>query len=177
MGLLTVWMNSPEVPTHKPGKHTNTDKHVVSGPGLLRMCLISFEKKMTYFNYSKYILISQKALFAHFRITNLVWGNGDVLCWWFSRACALLCCCPHEFNMSELSAEQQDRLLPVKRRCVGSDGEDDTETSGEWQQTTEQPKVCFCPSIRNYLHVQSVFERITCLYFLSLYWVRKELCL
>lgn len=77
----------------------------------------------------------------------------------------LLCCRLHEFNISELSAEQQGLLLPVKRSFVGSNGKDDTETSGEWQQTTEQPKVCFCLSIRSYLHVQTVFEHITCHYF------------
>lgn len=72
--------------------------------------------------------------------------------------------CAHEFNMTELSAEQQGCLLPVKKGCLGTSGKDGTERSWEWQ---EQLKDWFFLSISSCLHDRTVFERITWLYFLE----------
>lgn len=51
------------------------------------------------------------------------------------KTCVLVSCYSlHEFNMTELGAEQQDCLLPVKKSCVRSKGMDDLERSWEWQE-------------------------------------------
>lgn len=54
-----------------------------------------------------------------------IWFSAEALLMIQQNLVPVSCCYLHEFNMTERRAEQQDYLLPVKTRCVGTNGEGD----------------------------------------------------
>lgn len=135
---LTVWMDQQHIQTQ-----TNMWSLVTRV-----FCIFWISKKMLklickikYFNSNEGLLIKstqkswlctrQNYTFDLVHCRRIAWDCQMIQ----QKTCVLVSCYSlHEFNMTELGAEQQDCLLPVKKSSVRSKGMDDLERSWEWQE-------------------------------------------